>query len=158
MPGPAPKHPSVRQRRNRASTAATLRADHAIIAPELPQLAPDPETGQRPQWHELTLAWWRDIWASPMAPEYDDSDRHGLFALARLVDDFWKADTPTARRELAGEIRLQAQRFGLSPLDRRRLQWEIERTEEAQDRGRKRRESSRPTQAGGDPRGVLRAL
>lgn len=147
MPGPAPKHPSARSRRNKTSTAATLRADHAIVAPELPGDG----------WHPMTLAWWRDIWASPMAPEFDDSDRHGLYLLAQLVEDFWQADTPTARKDLAGEIRLQGQRFGLSPLDRRRLQWEIERTEEAQERGRQRR-APKQTAGGADPRAVLRAV
>jgi hypothetical protein len=151
MPGPSPKHPSTRARRNRTSTAAQLKADPSITAPALPTRS----------WHHMTAAWWRDVWASPMAPEFDDSDKHGLFALAVLVDDFWSADSPTMRRDLAAEIRQQSQRFGLSPIDRRRLQWEIERTEEAQDRGERRRTraaeaSSRS--AGGDPRAVLRAL
>src|SRR5690606_31836765 len=147
MPGPSPKHPSTRARRNKTSTAATLRADHAITAPELPDGG----------WHPMTLAWWRAIWASPMAPEYDDSDRHGLFLLAMLVDDFWGADSVSQRKELAAEIRQQGQRFGLSPIDRRRLQWEIERTEEAQEKAAKRRTRS-PRSSGGDPRSTLRAV
>src|SRR4051812_28103820 len=122
-----PKDPSTRARRNRTSTAAQLQRNPKIKAPLLPERA----------WHPMTRAWWRDVWASPMAPEYDASDKHGLFALAVLVDDFWTADTPTSRRDLAGEIRLQTQRYGLSPIDRRRLQWEIERTEDARERGSK---------------------
>ena len=152
MPGPDPKHPSTRARRNKTSTHAVLTADHAIEAPELP--------GE--DWHRMTLAWWRDIWASPMAPEYDDSDRHGLYQLAVLVDDFWTADSSKSRREIAAEIRQQGQRFGLSPIDRRRLQWEIERTEQAQEQGAKRRTKAAgktpPTTGGSDPRAVLRAL
>ncbi len=151
MPGPAPKHPSTRARQNRSATAAQLKADPSIRAPKLLD---------RP-WSPMTLAWWADVWASPMAPEFDASDVHGLFALAVLVDDFWTAETPTARRDLAGEIRLQTQRFGLSPIDRRRLQWEIERSEEAQDRGTRRRsraaeEPLRPSS--GDPRASLRSV
>jgi hypothetical protein len=152
MPGPSPKDPSARARRNRPSTHAQLRADPSLEVPSLP-----PARG----WHELTAAWWRDVWASPMAPEYDPSDVHGLFALAMLVDDFWSADSATLRANLAGEIRLQAQRFGLSPIDRRRLQWEIERGEEAQDRGERRRSRAAAEAAaapGEDPRAVLRAL
>ncbi len=150
MPVP-PKDPSTRARRNRVSTAAQLKRDPKIKAPKLPD---------RP-WSPPTLAWWVDVWASPMAPEFDASDVHGLFALAVLVDDFWTAETPTARRDMAAEIRLQTQRFGLSPIDRRRLQWEIERTEEAQDRGSRRRtaaaeSSSQP--AAGDPRALLRSV
>ncbi len=151
MPGPAPKHASARTRRNVSSTASVLVADDAIVAPELPGI----------DWHSLTLAWWRDIWASPMAPEFDDSDRHGLIQLAMLVNDFWLADGSRERKDLAAEIRQQGQRFGLSPIDRRRLQWEIERSEEAQDRGLRRR--VRPaghssSTLGSDPRAALRAL
>lgn len=152
MPGPAPKDPSTRARRNRTSTAAQLKADPSIKAPALPDMA----------WHSMTLAWWADVWSSPMAPEYDDSDKHGLFALAMLVNDFWLTDEVRIRRDLAAEIRQQSQRFGLSPIDRRRLQWEIERSEEAQERGSRRRtraaEASPSRSAGADPRAVLRAL
>ena len=145
-----PKHPSTRARRNKTSTNATLKADAAIVAPELP--AHD--------WHPMTLQWWRDLWASPMAPEYDESDRHGLFKLAMLQDDFWTAETAKERKEASAEIRLQEQRFGLSPIDRRRLQWEIEKSEEAVEKGAKRR-GSRPAankSGGSDPRAGLRAL
>lgn len=150
MPGPQPKNPSTRARRNKVSTAATLKADAAIVAPELPG-----DFG----WHSLTLEWWRDVWASPMAPEYDESDRHGLFMLAMVVNDFWIAESPTSRKEAAAEIRLQSQRFGLSPMDRRRLQWEIERTDEAQAKGDRRRSAGeRKPLAGDDPRKGLYAV
>lgn len=150
MPGPAPKDASTRARRNKASTSATLKADPKITAPELPDL----------EWHPMATSWWVDVWSSPMAPEYDPSDHHGLFALAMLVNDFWMADKPVLRKDLAAEIRQQSQRFGLSPIDRRRLQWEIERTEEAQQRGRSRRAqapAASPKRTT-DPRSVLRAV
>jgi hypothetical protein len=140
----------IPSRRNRSATAATLSADHKITAPPLPVR----EDG----WHWQTEAWWRDVWASPMAPEYDSSDRHGLFVLAVLVDDYWIADTARERAALAAEIRLQRQCFGLTPIDRRRLQWEIERSDEAQDRGRRRRATSTPSasaEPAADPRALL---
>lgn len=145
-----PKDPSLRARRNKTSTKATLKADAAIVAPELPEW----------DWHPMVLAWWRDLWASPMAPEYDDSDRHGLFKLAALQHDFWTAETAKERKDASAEIRLQEQRYGLSPIDRRRLQWEIEKTEEAVERGTKRRSTAKPARSDdkGDPRAVLRAL
>lgn len=145
-----PKPAGTRARRNKTSTNATLKADAAILAPELPPHS----------WHPMTLDWWRDLWASPMAPEYEDSDRHGLFKLAMLQNDFWTADTAKDRKEASAEIRLQEQRFGLSPIDRRRLQWEIEKSEEAVERGTKRRGSGRPpaSSSSSDPRAVLRAL
>lgn len=145
MPGPAPKHPTVRARRNKAATAATLQSVHDVAMPDLPG----------DEWHPATLAWWFDVWASPMAPEFHKSDVHGLFILAALVDDFWRHPS----KEMAAEIRLQRQCFGLSPMDRRRLQWEIERTDEAQARGEQRRTASKAkAPAAKDPRAVLRAV
>lgn len=142
---PMPKRNPAR--RNKSTTRATLSLVHNVKAPELP----DREEG----WQRLTLEWWADIWASPMAPEFDKSDRHGLFMLAALVDEFWR-NPSTA---LAGEIRLQRQCFGLTPIDRRRLQWEIERTDEAVDRGEQRRAAKRTSKpAEGDELAALRSL
>ena len=143
MPGPLPKRNPVR--RNRSSTHSTLvpQTDPAD-APELPEAR---------EWNPLTLAWWRDVWASPMAPEYDQSDVHGLFMLAALVDQFWTSPS----KEIAAEIRLQRQCYGLTPIDRRRLQWQIEHTDEAQAKGKKRRAAQAPAKpAGDDPRSLLR--
>ncbi len=140
-------------RRNRTTTKATLVADHDLEAPDLPTR----EAG----WDAQTAAWWADVWASPMAPEYDESDRHGLYALAALVDDFWTAESARDRTALAAEIRLQRQCFGLTPIDRRRLQWEIERTDEAQAKGQQRRAQATPSKAptkAKDPRSVLRSV
>lgn len=141
---PLPK--SNPARRNRSASRATLSAVHDIQAPDLP-------AGR--VWHPQAVHWWRDVWASPMAPEYDDSDKHGLFMLAVLVDEFWKKPHWTA----AAEIRLQRQCFGLSPIDRRRLQWEIEKVDEAQEKGARRRAASSSTSHGKtDPLAALRAV
>lgn len=128
MSGPPPKPSNQRRRRNVTPGARVLHAD--IVVSEPPPLPVAYE------WHGMTKAWWADIWASPMAPEYEASDVHGLFMLAVIVDQFWKDPT---NLDLAKEIRLQRQAFGLSPLDRRRLQWEVEKAEEAQDAGTRRR-------------------
>lgn len=146
MSGPLPKHESIRARRNKTSTAATLKLVHSTKAPELPSSR---------SWKPETAAWWAGIWASPMAPEFDKSDIHGLLILAVLVDEFWTEPT----QALAAEIRLQRQCFGLTPMDRRRLQWEIERTDEAQARGDQRRTAAAPkAPARKDPRSVLAAV
>ena len=143
MPQPK-KDPSVRARANRASTAATLTDGRTVIRPDLP--------AER-DWHPLTVEWWDDLWASPMAGEYHASDRHGLFILAALVDAFWHGPS----KELASEIRLQRQAFGLTPYDRRRLEWTIETAEDAKDRGQARRgaTTSRQPAAKSDPRLAL---
>lgn len=143
MPAMPKRNPA---RRNKSTTRATLTTVHDVQAPPLPD---DRE------WHPQTRAWWSDVWASPMAPEYDASDRHGLFVLAVLVDGFWLKPHWTA----AAEIRLQRQCFGLTPIDRRRLQWEIERVDEAQDRGDRRRATAKPKAAAGeDAFAALRAV
>lgn len=151
------KDPSVRARRNKASTNATLVADPEIDVPELPGYG----------WHPMTVEWWADMWASPMAPEYDDSDRHGLFVLAKLVNDFWccPADNPSLRMKLSAEIRMQRNRYGLSPMDRRSLQWEIARAEQATAarppsdvRIDRPAQPQAPSGTSNDPRSVLRAV
>lgn len=141
------KDPSVRARRNKAATAATLSSG----VPE----GSRPELPAGREWHPLTLSWWHDLWASPMAGEYHESDRHGLFILAALVDAFWTMPS----KDLAAEIRLQRQAFGLTPYDRRRLEWTIESVDEAQDRGRQRRARQQvKAPDADDPRSVLRAV
>lgn len=152
MPGPNPKPASTRARRNRASTSATLQADPTLPIPNLPG----------DHWHPMTLQFWTDLWSSPMAPEYDDSDKHGLFMLAQIVNDFWTTESADMRSKLAAEIRMQRNRYGLSPMDRRSLQWEIQRVEEGQERATKRAaRSATPAPASkqsNDPRAVLRVV
>jgi len=82
-----------------------------------------------------------------MAAEFLQADIHGLFRLALLIDAFWLQPT----KELAAEIRLQQTAYGLTPIDRRRLQWEVERVEKG-----RRQPTARP--AAGDARGYLRAV
>lgn len=154
--GPAPNPSSGRSAyRKKKGEGAVLSRSVSVEKPPLPSVR---------YWHDMTQAWWDDVWASPMAQEYDESDKHGLMALAMIVDDFWSAETSGQRQAASAEIRLQGVRFGLSPIDRRRLQWEIEKAEDAQARTSKRRrsaeESSSPatTVDGKDPRAVLRAL
>jgi hypothetical protein len=63
-------------------------------------------------------------------------------------------------------LRLQRQLYGLTPLDRRRLQWEIERGEEAADKGhakaaertaRKKPAAAKRAAKKADPRTILEA-
>jgi hypothetical protein len=95
-----------------------------------------------------------------MAAEYHSSDRHQMFVLMNLYQDFYCAGSSTGRREAATEIRLQRQAFGLTPYDRRRLEWSIETAEDAKARGARRRggvaQPAKPPSA--DPRAGLRAV
>ena len=57
-----------------------------------------------------------------MAPEWQTADVIKLVIVLTLIDDFFREPTTA----LAAEIRLQSQPFGLSPYDRRRLEWEVD--------------------------------
>lgn len=154
--GPPPKRAGLRQRANHISGAATLRA--CAKADSIPEL---PVMGRR-KWHPMTESWWHDAWSDPMSAEYVKSDKHGFFMLAELVDQFWKLGSTNPQRvKLMTEIRMQGQRFGLSPLDRRRLQWEVEKGEDAAARTATRKQQRAATRAMAtavDPRDVLKVV
>lgn len=152
MPGPVPKSARTRQRRNKVATAAT-RSAPAWRLPDLPPLGP------RSQWHELTVAQWAAMRDGPFADEYLPQDLGGMIRLARLWDAANKARRPDVLKALLTEIRLQEQRYGLSPIDRRRLQWEVERAEEAEDRSSARRQRKTAASAAEeDPLNYLKAV
>lgn len=152
MSGPPPKDPKLRQRTNKVSTSATLQivASHDAEAPvrDLPTRG----EGEIP-WHPDTVGFWREVWSSPMASEFIAADVPGLVLVARLIDKFNYGDM-----SLAAEIRLQRQCFGLTPLDRRRLQWEIERGESAEKRRRTHAAPATAQTGAKDPRRNLRAV
>jgi hypothetical protein len=92
-----------------------------------------------------------------MASEYLDADMQGgLYLLADLHQLRWTLRDSTALKEIAGEIRLQEVRFGLSPIDRRRLQWEVEKGDQAVERTETRRRSKQASAK--DPRDVLKVM
>lgn len=99
-----------------------------------------------------TRAWWKTVWASPMAAMWVEADLPALLRLAQLQDlttrelTGWThrplrvgdleldEETMVVRVTLAGalvsatllaEMRQLEDRLGLSPMARRRLQWEI---------------------------------
>lgn len=85
-----------------------------------------------------------------MASKWLPTEFDGVFRLAMKWDDYYTK----GRASDLGEIRLQEQRFGLSPLDRSRLQWEVNRGEEADRKLSRRKEPPAPVV--GDPRKILR--
>lgn len=147
---PLPKRQELRQRKNKASTRATLPSDGQARkrAPRLPKRG----EGQG-DWHPMTRSWWKDVWHSPMATEYVQADVHGLRRLAVLIDIFWTQPTTS----LAAEIRMEQQAFGLTPIDRRRLEWQVAQSEDVTTRRHQRR--VRQAQDGEiDPRDALRVV
>lgn len=149
------KDQSVRARANKASTRATLSVDHDVEEPPLPD-----EIG----WHSLTRRWWSDLWASPMATEYAAMDINGLLRVAMLYNDFWLAENPKQRAEVQVRLEKADADYGTNPLARRRLEWQIETTEDSKARGSKRRRANEPAEApkpvepGDDPRAGLYAV
>ncbi len=127
-----PKHPSARQRRNKTPGARQLQPvdPTKVVIPDLPPLR---------NWHPRVVEKWNAVHRSPMFPEYDTSDIEGLIQLAMLWQDFWEATDPTPRVRIMAEIRQNEVRYGLSPIDRRRLAWEIDRGEQAEQQIQKRR-------------------
>lgn len=142
--GPAPKPAHLRQRTNKKIGASVLRA---LENPDIPAI-PNPDGRV---WHPLTLEGWRHAWQSPMAGQWLETDVDALGRVALLWDALYSGNIT-----VMAEIRLQEQRFGLSPIDRSRLQWEIERGDSAD---RKLRQRTEPLKrVSGDPRALLTAV
>ena len=149
MKGPTPKPNQTRQRRNKHSTNAQLPPPEEARRNEVPDMH-ERDGG----WHPMVVQWWKAVWQSPMAQEYLDADmRGGLYLLADLHQARWNADNPKDLINVAKEIRLQEIRFGLSPIDRRRLQWEVAKAEKVT----KRRTPPAPNPSD-DPRKALKAI
>lgn len=144
MPSQIPKTAATRRRHSRQPGARTLTAVPGLRVPPLPA---------HRQWNDETREWWWNVWTSPMAPEFDESDYDELLMLARLVNRYWAEPEPS--KDLLAEIRLQRQCFGLTPIDRRRLQWEMDRGDEAEKRRAARRPTPQATSTRKDPRKLL---
>jgi len=114
-----------------------------------------PKRDDGAEWHAKVLAWWKDIWRSPMAGELLKCDIHELIQLAELKHLFWLHPSGP----LAAEIRLQRQCFGFSPLDRRRLEWSVAQAEEATERRQRKQPAERVTPTAiNDPRRLLQVV
>lgn len=86
-----------------------------------------------------------------MSAEFLDGDFGALFRLAFLVDQYWR----NGELDVAREIRLMEREFGLTPLARRRLEWQVAQTEDAKDKHNLRRAKRAAVIEGNDPRQVL---
>lgn len=118
---PVAKSRATRQRTNRTVNAATIDAAPASRV-DLAEWLSGVEL------HPMTIRTWDVWWASPLRTEWVDADVPDLVALALLVDAFWQAG-PIDRPKFHAEIRMAAREFGLTPMSRRGLQWEIRKLE-----------------------------
>lgn len=160
MRGRPPKPPAMRQHRHkpmqvgRASTRATLPTPSEAAKQKVPALPVREKSSEK--WHAKVVEWWVSVWRSPMAAEFLDSDvKGGLYVLAELYQALWAGEQKDVAK-VAAEIRQQEIRFGLSPIDRRRLQWEIEKGDQAEERTTRRRRAREVE--GKDPRDVLKRV
>lgn len=108
---------------------------------------------------DLEMEMWRGLWATPQATLWETST-----AFARTLAQFvrWNVKGEQGDLDAAKEARLQRKDFGLTPMDLLRARAEIEKVEEAEDRGTRRRTSQQPkkpaSKKGDDPRGGLFAV
>lgn len=144
MPVP-PKDPTTRARRNKTSTNAILR----LVDPgAIPAMPPG-------NWRPESVAWWKTVWSSPMRQEFADADHQVLIRMLLLNESIFAAFEDGNMNlfvKLQGEMRQQEMRFGLTPLDRRRLQWTIEQGEAAEEKTTQRRAQKAATR--GKPKAV----
>jgi len=146
MPGPAPKDPATRQRRNTRSTKAALPAE-GLGLKRVPLMPKGPADWV---WHDRTRAWWRELWKSPMAANLVAMDLQGIERLAFVVD---RAHHSPGDAKLEEQIAKLSMPYGLSPLDRRRLEWSIEPP-----KPKAATAPAKPVDAGPDPRSLLRVV
>ena len=143
--GPAPKDPAIRQRMNKSSTKKALTTD---AKPKRVPPLPTANTGW--EWHVRTRGWWRELWRSPMAGELLTMDRQAIERLAFVVAH---AHWCPGDARLEEQIQKLSQPYGLTPLDRRRLEWSIEEPKAATAAA-----SAATVEAGPDPRSLLRVV
>ena len=118
---PQPKPPGARVRRNRDQPQWRRLEGRVAGVPPLP--------ARKPAWLAVTRSWWKAIWASPMATAWLPADVPTLVRLARIVELDNRGEASAA---LLAEARQLEDRFGLSPMARRRLQWEVFKTAEGE--------------------------
>lgn len=100
-----------------------------------------PDLPDRPLgWHSEVVKWWNAVWSSPMEQEWHvDTDYYNLVAAAMHLDDMWMAEDAGSRQKADTAFVKRIATLGLTPYDRRRLEWTIASAGEATDRRNRRR-------------------
>lgn len=183
MPGPAPKPPGTRARRNASPTIVYLPAggrrgetppwpllDDVVMQVQARMASDKAESirdemndvddkrslrrlereldqaiqrgtvleAQIAQMRSTEASLWEELWATPQAEMWEK------LAWTREVAQYvrWKAKGEMGDLDAAKEARMWSDRLGLNPLAMLRLRLEIERTDEAVERGQRRRDST----------------
>lgn len=128
MPGPAPKDPASRRRRNAAVGKTLLPAGgREGDAPVWPLSSGEPDV-------------WAELWASPQASAWERFGWTRVVArYALLLERSEDVDAPAA---ILGEVRQLEDRLGLNPKSMRSLLWEV-----TDDELSGKRDESKPSKA-----------
>jgi len=117
MPGPAPKNPADRVRRNKP-LANTVLLPHGG------------RVGEPPAWPLATNTpkIWASLWATPQAAQWELQGIGTVRVVARyaLFAEEFGDETVEPNAALLGEIRQLEDRLGLTPMAMLRLRWEID--------------------------------
>lgn len=138
----------------KAGMLATLEADDFAV-PSLPE--------KRGGWHPLTDDWWFQVWMSPMSEEWHpETDYFNLVMAAMHFDDMMTASSAVERQKADTAFVKRVAALGLTPYDRRRLEWTIETADAARAAGQRRRgetpagkQPAQQPKKGEDPRAGL---
>jgi hypothetical protein len=135
---------TVVEMRKRERELASVRRRLALATAQLQQLV------------RMERKLWAELWKTPQAAMWEQ------LAWSREVAQYvrFKIRGESGDLDAAKEARQWSDRLGLNPLAMLRLRWEIERTEDAEQRGRKRRGAPEPgkpapKKPAADPRGFL---
>ena len=107
MPGPAPKDPSKRARKNVDPIPQTI----LKFVPGDQPLLPDGV-----DWHDVTRQWWQMWGESEIAKTFTAADWFFLLDTAKIHNSMWNGNFYAA-----GELRQRVAKFGATPEDRARL-------------------------------------
>lgn len=116
VPGPLPKHPSERRRRNLSPSTVYLPAGgRKGPTPGFPLDGPSAQ--------ELEV--WKELWQTPQAVMWEKIGFGCNHAVARYARILIQAENGIARASLLAEVRHLERTLGLDPVSMARLRWEI---------------------------------
>lgn len=119
MPGPPPKDPNARRRRN--PTPGFRLLPHEGRTGPIPDFPlPSPDQGE--------LSYWREIWSLPQAVEWERMRCERFVAL--YVRSFIAASMGGADPKLLAEVRQLDAKIGISPKAMRDMRWETDEPEQ----------------------------
>lgn len=125
MPGPPPKKPGERRRRNKTLPMVQLPAGGR---------RGDPPDWPLPTSNAAEREVWAQVWTTPQAAQWE---RLGWSrVVARYVRALVVAEKRNAPSTVLAEVRQLEDRLGLTPMSMLRLRWEVTADEVAQRRAR----------------------